>query len=195
MVGSQSEAPPRWGAQAPLAWRRASGDPAGPGSRAWEKSPIDTAAGGRQRGPVSSVWEREATTSGHEIVSSVPPGRDGVAREATGAQPEVAAAPPCPRPRPQSVGQTGVALRSPSPQPSAHLWGQGDGHPVRGEPMAPASPRPRGTVLGGCGPHTVCPELPRPRTGPEWGVGGAGSRRHFLMFAEGRVQKEDICSK
>ena len=50
---------------------------------------------------MSSVWEREATTSGHEVVSSVPPGRDGVAREATGAQPEVAVAPPPPPPPPR----------------------------------------------------------------------------------------------
>lgn len=38
----------------PLAWRRASGDPAGPGSRAWEKSPIDTRGrhqGRRTKGP------------------------------------------------------------------------------------------------------------------------------------------------
>lgn len=51
VVGSQSEAPPRWGAQASLAWRRASGDPAGPGSRAWEKSPIDTRSGRQTKGP------------------------------------------------------------------------------------------------------------------------------------------------
>lgn len=74
VVGSRTG--PRPGGLGPLAWRRASGDPAGPGSRAWEKSPIDTRGGRqgcRQRGPVSSVWEHEAATSGHEIVSSVPP--------------------------------------------------------------------------------------------------------------------------
>ena len=51
---------------------------------------------------MSSVWEREATTSGHEIVSLVPPGRDGVAREATGAQPGVTAR-PAPHPAPASA--------------------------------------------------------------------------------------------
>lgn len=130
--------------------------PLGPGAEPGRKVPLTPAAGGRQRGPVSSVWEREATTSGHEIVSSVPPGRDGVAREATGAQPGVTARPP-PPPRPGlSVGQTGVALRSHDPQPSARLWGWGDGHPVRGEPMAPASPWQRGTVPGVAVVHTPC---------------------------------------
>lgn len=71
--------------------------PLGPGAEPGRKVPLTPAAGGRQRGPVSSVWEREAPTSGHEIVSSVPPGRDGAAREATGAQPEVTARPPWPQ--------------------------------------------------------------------------------------------------
>lgn len=66
--------------------------------------------------------------------------------------------------------------------------------------LSAGSPRPlllrgRGELCPGWpwSTHHV-PRAARPRTGPE-GRGGAGSRKHFLMFAEGRVRKEDICSK
>lgn len=60
----------------PLVWSRASGDPAGPGTEPGRKVLLTPPAGvrvGRQRGPVSSVWERAAATTGHEIGSSGAP--------------------------------------------------------------------------------------------------------------------------
>lgn len=71
----------------PLVWRRASGDSAGQGAEPQRKVPLTPSAGvmvGRQRGPVSSVWELAAITTGHEIGSLGAPGRDHVVGVATG---------------------------------------------------------------------------------------------------------------
>lgn len=62
---------PRW-AEAPWPGEEHLETPLGPGAEPGRKVPLTPLAGVRQRAPVSSVWERAAATSSHEIVSSVP---------------------------------------------------------------------------------------------------------------------------
>lgn len=125
------KAPPRW-ARGP--WSRGGHLEAllGAGAEPARKVPLTPSSGvgaGRQRGPVRSVWEHTATTTGHEIGSSgATPPRGRVSGVATGSQPERGRSPPHPAspgvrarlepprlaPRSAALAAATLATRSPS---------------------------------------------------------------------------------
>lgn len=81
----------------PLVWGGHLETLLGPGTEPGRKVSLTPSAGvrvGRQRGPVSSVWERVAATMGHEIGSSGAPQQGPCGYSGLGAGPEVTAAPP-----------------------------------------------------------------------------------------------------
>lgn len=82
-------------------------------------------------------------------------------------------------PRPQRGRQ--VCPHHTDPQPSACLWGWGDGHPVRGGSHGPCFSVAEGELCPGWpwSTHHVPRAARSWRTGPERGVGAPGPWKHF----------------